>query len=120
MKIAQKLSNIWTCGDLFDKHKLQHLLFPDGFAYDKQNKRVLTFRTNVFFELIRSFSKVLSEIKNGDSINIDQISARVTPEVEKSNFYKDLERVIEFREFTKYTSKNCDHSLPSKTDQKVK
>jgi hypothetical protein len=44
----------------------------------------------------------------------------VTPEVEKSNFYKDLERVIEFREFTKYLSKNCDHSLPSKTDKKVK
>jgi hypothetical protein len=44
----------------------------------------------------------------------------VTPKVEKSNFYKDLERVIEFREFTKYLSKNCDHSLPSKTDKKVK
>jgi hypothetical protein len=37
----------------------------------------------------------------------------VTPEVEKSNFYKDLEGVIEF---TKYSSKNFDHSLPSKTD----
>ena len=77
IKIAQKLSKIWISGDLFDKHKLQHLLFPDGFAYDKQNKRVLTFRTNVFFELIRSISTVLSGIKNGDSINIDQISARV-------------------------------------------
>ncbi len=78
VKIAQKLSKIWALGDLFDKHKLQHLLFPDGFAYDKQNKRVLTFRTNVFFELIRSISTILSEIKNGDSIKIDQISARVT------------------------------------------
>ena len=78
IKIAQKLSKIWVSGDLFDKHKLQHLMFPDGIAYDKQNKRVLTFRTNVFFELIRSISTVLSEIKNGDSIKIDQISARVT------------------------------------------
>ena len=77
-KIAQKLSKIWVSGDLFDKHKLQHLLFPDGFAYDKQNKRVLTFRTNVFFELIRSISTALSEIKNGDSIKNNQISARVT------------------------------------------
>jgi len=96
VKIAQKLSKIWALGDLFDKHKLQHLLFPDGFAYDKQNKRVLTFRTNVFFELIRSISTILSQIKNGDSINIDQISARVTPEVEKSNFYKDLEGVLDW------------------------
>ncbi len=98
IKIAQKLSKIWVSGDLFDKHKLQHLLFPDGFAYDKQNKRVLTFRTNVFFELIRSISTDLSGIKNGDSINIDQISARVTSEVEKSNFYKDLEGVIDWKE----------------------
>ncbi len=38
VKIARKLSKIWTCGDLFDKHKLHHLLFPNRFAYDKQNK----------------------------------------------------------------------------------
>ena len=80
LKIAGKLSKIWDSGDLFDKHKLQHLLFPDGFAYDKQNKRVLTFRTNISFELIHSISTVLGEIKNGDPIKFDQISARVTPE----------------------------------------
>ena len=79
VKIARKLSKIWTSGDLFDKHKLQHLLFPEGFAYDKQNKRVLTFRTNVIFELIRSISTALAEIKSGDPINYNQISARVTP-----------------------------------------
>lgn len=80
LKIAKKLSKIWDSGDLFDKHKLQHLLFPDGFAYDKQNKRVLTFRTNIFFELIHSISVALVEIKSGDPIKFDQISARVTPE----------------------------------------
>lgn len=78
LKIAKKLSKIWDSGDLFDKHKLQHLLFPDGFAYDKQNKRVLTFRTNIFFELIHSISIALVEIKSGDPIKFDQISARVT------------------------------------------
>ncbi len=44
----------------------------------------------------------------------------VTLEVEKSNFYRDLYQVIEFREFVKYSSKNCDHSLPSKMNQTVK
>ena len=78
VKIAKKLSKIWDSGDLFDKHKLQHLLFPDGFVYDKQNGRVQTFRTNVFFELIHSITSVLREIKNGDSIKFDQISVRVT------------------------------------------
>jgi len=76
--LSKNLSKIWTSGDLFDKHKLQHFLFPNGFAYDKQNGRVQTFRTNVFFELIRSISTALSKIKNGDPINFDQISARVT------------------------------------------
>jgi hypothetical protein len=50
----------------------------------------------VFFELIRSISTALSGIKSGDSIKTDQISAFVTPEVEKSNFYKDIEKVIEW------------------------
>jgi len=76
--LSKNLSKIWTSGDLFDKHKLQHFLFPNGFAYDKQNGRVQTFRTNVFFDLIRSISTALSKIKNGDPINFDQISARVT------------------------------------------
>jgi hypothetical protein len=50
----------------------------------------------VIFELIRSISTALSEIKSGDPINYNQISARVTLEVEKSNFYKDLEGVLDW------------------------
>jgi hypothetical protein len=50
-------------------------------------------------KLIRSISTALSKIKNGDPINFDQISARVTPSVEKSNFYKDLNTLID-SEFT--------------------
>ena len=80
LQIAKNLSKIWGSANMFDKHKLQHILFPDGFTYDKQKGRVLTFRTNVFFHLTHSLSKVLSEIKNGDPIKIDQISALVTPE----------------------------------------
>ncbi|MEY5133122.1 MAG: hypothetical protein RLZZ198_1126 [Bacteroidota bacterium] len=78
LQIAKNLSKIWGSANMFDKQKLQHILFPDGFTYDKQKGRVLTFRTNVFFHLTHSLSKVLSEIKNGDPIKIDQISALVT------------------------------------------
>lgn len=77
-KLSKNLSKILESGSLFDRHKLQLLLFPDGFAYDKQKGRVQTFRTNVFFDLMHSISTTLSKIKNGDSINIDQISALVT------------------------------------------
>jgi hypothetical protein len=74
----------------------QHILFPNGFTYDKQNGRVLTFRTNILFELTRCFSEILKEIKSGDLINVNQISARVTQGVDKSNFYADLVGVSEF------------------------
>jgi hypothetical protein len=57
--------------------------------------------TSFFYALIRSISTVLSKIKNGDPINFDQISARVTTKVEKSNFYKDLEQVIEWKDTVK-------------------
>jgi site-specific DNA recombinase len=78
IELAQKLSKIWAFGDLFDKHKLQHLLFPDGITFDKENMLVQTFRTNIFFELTNSLSTALSQIKNGDSILKNQISAGVT------------------------------------------
>ncbi|MDP5066954.1 MAG: hypothetical protein NWP99_06635 [Crocinitomicaceae bacterium] len=80
LEIARKLSVLWESADVFGKHKLQHILFPNGFTYDKQNGRVLTFRTNILFELTRCFSEILKEIKSGDPINVNQISARVTPE----------------------------------------
>ena len=62
-------------------------------------------RTGFFCELIRLISTVLSKIKNGDPINFDQISARVTTKVDKSNFYKDLEGVIDI-DFKQINRKN--------------
>lgn len=63
LEIVRKLSVL--CGSLhvFGKHKLKHTLFPNGFSYDKQNGRALTFRSNILFELTRCFSEILKEIK---------------------------------------------------------
>ena len=105
-KLSKNLSKIWESGSLFDKHKLQLLLFPDGFAYDKQKGRVQIFRTNVFFDLMRSISTTLSEIKNGDSIKIDQIPALVTSKVEKSNFYRELNTLIDWEFINQKTKEN--------------
>jgi hypothetical protein len=71
------------------------LLFPEGFSYDKKNQRVLTARVNSFFELIRSFSSELTKQESGDSINFDQISARVTPNINYSNLQKDLQALLD-------------------------
>ncbi len=78
VKLASKLNELWDSLDLFNKHKFQYLLFPDGFTFDKKNNTVQTKRANVFFELIHSISNVLMEIKNGDPVLKNQISARVT------------------------------------------
>jgi hemerythrin-like domain-containing protein len=58
----------------------QQLIFPSGLGYDKQNNKVQTSETNELLSLIHSLSTEIDEIKNGDSIKKDQISALVTPE----------------------------------------
>jgi hypothetical protein len=45
------------------------------------------------------------KIKNGDPIKNDQISALVTHLIEKCNFYKDLEGVMDWEESKKTTDK---------------
>lgn len=79
LKLSRNISDLWASSDSDEKQKLQHLLFPEGIAYDKQNKEVLTFRTNTFFELISCFSVRFKQNKSGDKIKKDQISALVTP-----------------------------------------
>jgi len=41
-------------------------------------------------------SEGLAKIKNGELINYDQFSAKVTSSVESSNFVKDLKELILF------------------------
>jgi hypothetical protein len=82
-----------------EKQDIQKLVFPAGIGYDKQNDRVRTFRTNTIFAAIPLLTRDLEKQKSGKPINFDRFSARVTSEVEKSNFYKDLERVKDW-EFT--------------------
>lgn len=55
-----------------------------------------------------------SEIKNGDPINIDQISAFVTSKAEKSNFYNDLKGVMDWKDPVIDIENNYDYRIPSK------
>ncbi|WP_395361084.1 recombinase family protein [Gaetbulibacter aestuarii] len=79
LKISSNLKEIWTSGDLIQKKKIQKLVFPSGLGYDKQNDKVQTKRVNSLFAVIPSISNDLNKIKNGEPINFDKFSARVTP-----------------------------------------
>jgi N12 class adenine-specific DNA methylase len=76
-----------------------------GFTFDKKNKTVQTKRATIFFELIHSISNVLKEIKNGDPVVKNQISARVTLKIDKSNFTKDFNTL---NNFTIYSEKHTE------------
>ncbi|MBU3822928.1 recombinase family protein [Flavobacteriaceae bacterium XHP0103] len=78
LKISSNLSGLWASGDLSQKKKLQFLVFPSGIGYDKSNGKVQTKRVNSIFSSIPLITKDAHKIKNGESINLNQFSARVT------------------------------------------
>ena len=51
--------------ELYDKYRLQYLLFPEGIRYDKENKRVRTPRVNSMVSLISSVARVSEGNKKG-------------------------------------------------------
>ena len=76
--MASNLSEIWESGDLWQKKKIQQLVFPSGIGYSKLNGKVRTTRVNSIFSLIPLISRKLSKTKNGESVDFNQFSDRVT------------------------------------------
>ena len=50
---------------------------------------------NEIFDLIFTLSESLNGVNNGELVKNNQFSVIVTTEVEKSNFYKDLNTLID-------------------------
>ena len=90
MKISSNLNELWVSGDLTQKKKIQTLVFPSGIGYNKLNREVRTKKVNSIFSSIPMISEGLAQIKNGESINFDQFSAKVTSSDQSSNFLGDL------------------------------
>jgi hypothetical protein len=65
--------------------------------YCKKNDRVQTSEVNVIFDLIQTLSGSLNWVKKEELVKNNQFSPLVTTKVEKSNFYKDLERVLDYQ-----------------------
>jgi len=92
--MSSNLTDIWTCGDLGQKKKIQNLVFPSGLGYDKSNGKVRTTRVNSIFSCIPYISRELTETKNGEPVKNNQFSAWVTSRVNSSNFLRDIEMFI--------------------------
>ena len=69
----------WESQSIDKKVKIQKLIFEDGICLSKQNKGVQTDKINPFFIPITEAVRLLKEIKSGQPIKFNQLSARVTP-----------------------------------------
>ncbi len=56
---------------------------------------------NVIFDLIQTLSGSLNGVKKEELVKNNQFSALVTTNVEKSNFYKDLNSILDIEFNTK-------------------
>ena len=81
-----KLSDMWVCGNLEQKRKLQKMVFPEGIDYDHENDVYRTFRVNVIFELIRSLSTENKDKKKGFS----QFEPKKSHLVERASLMSNL------------------------------
>ncbi len=63
LDISSNLSEIWICGDLGQKNKIQNLVFPSGLGYDKSNWKVRTSRVNSIFSYIPERANKLKKNK---------------------------------------------------------
>ena len=86
LTLSESLEKIWVDGDLKQRQKLQHLVFPSGLGYDKSNDQVRTPKVNAIFGSIQILSKEISNIKKGEPIRVNQFSDCVTQTYGSSNF----------------------------------
>lgn len=99
LQLSASLQDIWVNGDLKQKQKIQHLVFPNGLGYDKPNDRVRTTRENTIFSVIPSLSIKIEDIKKGEPIPLNQFSDLVSGiELSSNQILEFLENFNEEKE----------------------
>ena len=93
LTLSESLEKIWVDGDLKQRQKLQHLVFPSGLGYDKSNDQVRTPKVNAIFGSIPILSKEISNIKKGEPIPVNQFSDCVTLTYSSSDFLSGISDV---------------------------
>ena len=90
LTLSESLEKIWVDGDLKQRQKLQHLVFPSGLGYDKSNDQVRNPKVNAIFGSIPILSKEISNTKKGEPIPVNQFSDCVTQTYSSSDFLRGI------------------------------
>ncbi len=80
MEICLNPRQWWKSSSLRNKMWLQKTMFPEGITVTRENRRVRTNRVNSFFAPIAQLAKHLRETKNGQLVDVNQLSAIVGDE----------------------------------------
>lgn len=76
---ASNLAPLWASSDYGEKQKLQFLVFPDGFVYDRKNDQCRTPRINSVFAYMASLARLSDQQKSGNSNQKVEVPAPVEP-----------------------------------------
>ena len=68
--MRRNLFMLWELQGLEGKRKLQKLVFPNGFYYDKNNEHIEPISINSFFELKYSYPTICNGIKKRQTVKI--------------------------------------------------
>jgi site-specific DNA recombinase len=79
VEYAWNLTSTWDSSDFREKVKLQKMVFPDGFYYNKKNGHPRTTKMNPVFSLIARLKANTEENKTGTSEVIFKNSGLVVP-----------------------------------------
>ena len=75
--MRRNLFMLWELQELEGKRRLQKLVFPNGFYYDKNNEHIEPISINSFFELKYSYPTICNGIKKETNRQNNDLSLRV-------------------------------------------
>ena len=98
VSISSNISNFWSSSDINTKKRIQELVFPEGITLDIKNRRYLTKKTNIVFEISSAISRVAEGKNENGSEETSEPSSLVEWRTRISNhqFCRDLTSIAHF------------------------
>lgn len=90
IKLSRNLSKIYASGDVFEKHKLQQIVFPGKISFNKSKNSIEILRMNSVLELILIINKELNQQKHGSSNSKMPNYTMLLSKVDRSLILDDL------------------------------